>query len=84
MTAHLFVLAMISHPEAFRKAQEEVDRVCGASTMPTKEHIDMLPYMKAIMMEVSETLRLAAERTISQANRFFGGDRLLREVCLTW
>lgn len=53
MMAHFFVLTMMAHPEIFKKAQQEVDRICGTSASPSIEHIDKLPYLQAIMMEVS-------------------------------
>jgi hypothetical protein len=54
MNLHLFVLAMMAHPHVFKKAQQEVDEVCGSLASPTAEHINKLPYMQAIMMEVNE------------------------------
>ncbi|KIW66672.1 hypothetical protein PV04_05981 [Phialophora macrospora] len=52
MNLHLFVLAMISHPRVFKKAQQEVDEVCGTLTAPSAKHIDQMPYMHAIMTEI--------------------------------
>ncbi|KAK3337598.1 cytochrome P450 [Cercophora scortea] len=49
-----FLLAMIKYPEEFKKAQAEVDRVCGSSRSPTSDDIDRLPFIKACM---DETLR---------------------------
>ncbi len=48
-----FLLAMIKHPDEFKKAQMEVDQVCGSLRSPTSEDIDRLPFLKACMDEVS-------------------------------
>ncbi|KAL2129299.1 hypothetical protein VTI74DRAFT_7961 [Chaetomium olivicolor] len=45
---------LIKHPEAYKKAQEEVDRVLGKGPMKL-EHIKNLPYIAAILRE---TLRM--------------------------
>lgn len=47
-----FLLAMIKYPEEFRKAQNEVDSVCGPLRSPTSDDIDRLPFLKACMDEV--------------------------------
>ncbi|CAJ0550220.1 Ff.00g101500.m01.CDS01 [Fusarium sp. VM40] len=49
-----FLLAMIKYPQQFRKAQREVDQVCGLSRSPTADDINNLPFIKACM---DETLR---------------------------
>ncbi|KAF7532399.1 hypothetical protein G7054_g7988 [Neopestalotiopsis clavispora] len=49
-----FLLAMIKYPAEFKKAQMEVDQVCGSERSPTVEDIDRLPFLKACM---DETLR---------------------------
>ncbi|KAJ9636441.1 hypothetical protein H2204_005274 [Knufia peltigerae] len=53
-TLHSFVLAMIKHPEVLRRAQKELDKVCGPSKSPGSQDIRNLPYMQAVM---TETLR---------------------------
>ncbi|EXJ75912.1 uncharacterized protein A1O5_00420 [Cladophialophora psammophila CBS 110553] len=53
-TLHSFVLAMIKYPEVLRKAQKELDEVCGPSKSPGSQDIRNLPYMQAVM---TETLR---------------------------
>ncbi|KAI0901177.1 cytochrome P450 [Annulohypoxylon nitens] len=50
---------LLKHPEAYRKAQEEVDTVIGKGPI-TVEHMSKLPYINAIMRE---TLRLDAPIT---------------------
>ena len=49
-----FVLAMIHHPDAMRKAQAELDSVVGRERAPTFEDRDSLPYIRAV---IRETLR---------------------------
>ncbi|GAA6007591.1 cytochrome P450 [Rhodotorula paludigena] len=49
-----FVLAMVTHPDVQRKAQEELDRVVGPNRSPTWEDESSLPYCRAV---VQETLR---------------------------
>ncbi|KAL7629505.1 hypothetical protein AAE478_001026 [Parahypoxylon ruwenzoriense] len=48
-----FLMAMMLHPEWQRKAQEEIDRVCG-DRMPTTEDFADLPTVRACL---KETLR---------------------------
>ncbi|KAJ5984813.1 hypothetical protein N7522_012009, partial [Penicillium canescens] len=47
-----FLLAMVKYPKVFRKAQEEVDRVCGTKESPTFELLAHLPYVKHCVSEV--------------------------------
>ncbi|CAG8422833.1 unnamed protein product [Penicillium salamii] len=47
-----FLLAMVKYPKVFRKAQEEVDRVCGTTGSPTFEQLAQLPYIKHCVSEV--------------------------------
>ncbi|OAL19209.1 hypothetical protein AYO22_09970 [Fonsecaea multimorphosa] len=53
-TLHSFVLAMIKYPEVLRRAQKELDHVCGSSRSPSSKDIKNLPYLQAVM---TETLR---------------------------
>ncbi|KAF5020201.1 hypothetical protein F66182_7766 [Fusarium sp. NRRL 66182] len=46
-----FLLAMIKYPDEFKKAQKEVDEVCGSSRSPTAADINHLPFIKACMYE---------------------------------
>ncbi|KAI1135806.1 cytochrome P450 [Hypoxylon sp. FL0543] len=50
---------LLKHPEAYRKAQQEVDTVIGKGPI-TVEHMSKLPYITAVMRE---TLRLDAPIT---------------------
>lgn len=47
-----FLLAMIKYPKEFRKAQSEVDSVCGPLRSPTSDDLNFLPFIKACMDEV--------------------------------
>ncbi|BGO88536.1 hypothetical protein NBRC10512_003366 [Rhodotorula toruloides] len=47
-----FVLAMVTHPEAQRKAQQELDQVVGSSRSPTWDDEANLPYCRALLKEV--------------------------------
>ncbi|CAG7977580.1 unnamed protein product [Penicillium salamii] len=47
-----FLLAMVKYPKVFRKAQEEVDRVCGTKESPTFDQLARLPYLKHCVFEV--------------------------------
>lgn len=48
---HNFVLAMISNPEAQRRAQEEIDRVVESERLPEFGDKVNLPYVEAIFKE---------------------------------
>ena len=48
-----FFLLMSLHPEVQRKAQEEIDRVVGHDRLPNAQDRKDLPYVNAIMKEVS-------------------------------
>ncbi|KAI9689255.1 MAG: hypothetical protein M1820_010186 [Bogoriella megaspora] len=55
MTLNTFVMAMISYPNELRRAQDEVDRVCGSDTnmrLPCLADMDRLPYFCAMIKEV--------------------------------
>uniref|UniRef100_I1NLI3 Cytochrome P450 n=1 Tax=Oryza glaberrima TaxID=4538 RepID=I1NLI3_ORYGL len=46
---------LITHREAMRKAQDEIREVVGVTGRVTEDHMDRLPYLKAML---KETLRL--------------------------
>jgi cytochrome P450 len=46
-----FVLAMVLHPEVFKKAQAEMDAVVGADRLPTFEDRASLPYLECVVKE---------------------------------
>ncbi|EGO02937.1 hypothetical protein SERLA73DRAFT_70422 [Serpula lacrymans var. lacrymans S7.3] len=52
VTLHTFILAMAMHPDIYKKAQDEIDQVTGASRLPNIEDRPELPYLNCIMKEV--------------------------------
>jgi len=51
-TLATFLLAMILHPEAFAKAQAEIDRVVGFERLPDFQDRSSLPYVESVVKEV--------------------------------
>ncbi|TFK18867.1 cytochrome P450 [Coprinopsis marcescibilis] len=51
-TLDFFLLAMLIHPEAMRKAHEELDRVIGRDRLPEYDDRDSLPYVNALIKEI--------------------------------
>ena len=49
-----YMLGVLSNPEALRKAQKEVDGICGMDRSPTFDDLDQFPYLRACMNEVSD------------------------------
>ncbi|KAH8093154.1 cytochrome P450 [Cristinia sonorae] len=47
-----FILAMVRHPEVFRKAREEMDRVVGSDRLPDFDDRASLPYLNCVIKEV--------------------------------
>lgn len=47
-----FILAMLTHPDVQRKAQEEVDSVTGLDRLPEFSDQPYLPYLAAVIKEV--------------------------------
>ena len=45
-------LAMVLHPDAMRKAQQEIDAVVGKGRLPGFADRDSLPYTNALALEV--------------------------------
>lgn len=43
---------MLLHPEAMRRAQQEIDSVIGRSRMPTFDDEPSLPYVSALVKEL--------------------------------
>jgi len=48
----VFVLAMVLHPEVYKRAQEEIDRVVGSQRLPDFSDRDSLPYLDCVIKEV--------------------------------
>jgi hypothetical protein len=51
-TLGTFILAMLTNPEAQRKAQCEIDAVVGRDRLPQFEDMEALPYVSALLKEV--------------------------------
>ncbi|KAK6980734.1 cytochrome p450 [Favolaschia claudopus] len=47
-----FFLAMLSNPQAQRKAQSEIDALTGGKYLPTFQDQDSLPYVAAVVKEI--------------------------------
>ncbi|KIM36638.1 hypothetical protein M413DRAFT_20453 [Hebeloma cylindrosporum] len=47
-----FILAMVLHPEAQERAQDEIDSVVGRDRLPTFQDYEQLPYVRALVKEV--------------------------------
>ena len=43
---------MLLHPDIYRKAQEEMDRVVGNDRLPEFDDRPLLPYLDCILKEV--------------------------------
>ena len=47
-----FILAMVLHPNVYKKAQAEIDRVVGPERLPDFEDREQLPYLDCVLKEV--------------------------------
>jgi len=66
-----FMMALLAFPDVLKKAQEEVDRICGTSRLPTLDDRDQMPYLEACVNEVRKVIRrLYANLTTSQVLRW--------------
>ncbi|KAH6918171.1 O-methylsterigmatocystin oxidoreductase [Coprinopsis sp. MPI-PUGE-AT-0042] len=52
-SARALYLALAMHPEAQKRAQEELERVVGVCRLPKPSDISKLPYLNALVKEVS-------------------------------
>ena len=48
-----FVISLLQSPESQRKAQKEIDSVVGGDRFPVLADFERLPYIKALVREVS-------------------------------
>ena len=48
-----FFLAMVNNPDIQRKAQKELDEVVGVDRLPDFQDRESLPYVNAVVKEVS-------------------------------
>jgi cytochrome P450 len=49
-------MAMAKHPDVLKKCQHEVDGVCGLERSPGIQDAQNLPYLRAVMQEVSKLI----------------------------
>jgi len=54
-----FILAMTCHPDVQRKAHEELDRVVTPGQLPTFKDEASLPYISAIVKELTRCVILS-------------------------
>ncbi|KAJ7157103.1 cytochrome P450 [Mycena filopes] len=52
VTTQIIFLALIMHPEAQHKAQEELERVLGRCAAPKLHDRSRLPYLEAVLLEI--------------------------------
>ncbi|KAL4968454.1 cytochrome P450 [Aspergillus stella-maris] len=55
-----FLLAVLENPDALRKAQADVDRVCGVERSPNMRDLEGFPYIEACMHEILRWRPVAA------------------------
>ncbi len=55
-----FILMLVAHPDVQAKARAEIDSVVGLDRLPDIEDMDNLPYVSAVIKEVSSSLRLCS------------------------
>ena len=48
-----FVICLLQSPESQHKAQKEIDSVVGGDRLPVLADFERLPYIKALVREVS-------------------------------
>ena len=49
-------MTMALHPEVQRKAQDELDQIVGKGRLPDYTDLDSLPYIQALIKEVTRYL----------------------------
>ncbi|KIY69838.1 cytochrome P450 [Cylindrobasidium torrendii FP15055 ss-10] len=66
---HAFYLLMAIHPDVLKRAQAEVDEVCGHDRLPTYADREHLPYLQAVLKELARfhlSVPLAIPHTTTQ------------------
>lgn len=55
ITAYMqtFIFCLVHHPHVQRKAQQEIDELVGTERLPSLEDFERLPYVQAVVNEVS-------------------------------
>jgi cytochrome P450 len=64
-------LAMLHHPEVQKRAQMEVDKLCGRSRLPDFNDRPLMPYVEAVLLE---TMRWHAIVPLSLPHRAMHDD----------
>lgn len=82
-TLFSFILAMLKYPETLKKAQQEVDQVCGTLRSPTSEDMSDLPYIRACLEEVINYSRHTTAKLADSVSRLCGGVLLVPTESLT-
>ncbi|EYE92370.1 cytochrome P450 [Aspergillus ruber CBS 135680] len=75
MVMEIFVLASILHPDAVKKAHEELDSVIGSERLPTFEDMDHLPYINAFILELlrwKPISPIAVPHAVTQNDEYMG------------
>ncbi|KAJ7838208.1 cytochrome P450 [Mycena olivaceomarginata] len=62
------LLALVAHPQAQKKAHEEIDPIVGEHRMPTLEDLEQMPYFRAIISEVGTPIPSVAPLTLPHAS----------------
>ncbi|XP_033110727.1 cytochrome P450 2U1-like [Anneissia japonica] len=71
------LLYMTLYPDIQQKVQDELDKVVGAGSHPTKEHIQRLPYTEAVLLEIQRMgaiVPLGVPHAASLDTKFHGYD----------
>jgi cytochrome P450 len=58
---------MVNNPDAFKKAQEEIDRVIGDGRLIDYDDKDSLPYFAAVLREVLRWVRFRSSPSSREA-----------------
>ncbi|CCL98338.1 uncharacterized protein FIBRA_00332 [Fibroporia radiculosa] len=70
-----FILAMVLHPEVYKKAQAEVDRVIGQSRLPDFDDRPSMPYLDCVLKETYRwgcPLPLVVPHQVIQDDEYLG------------
>jgi cytochrome P450 len=70
-----FVMASVLHPNAVRRAQEEIDTVVGIGRLPVLDDMAHLPYVQAFINEVLRWRPMAPEgiaHQVTQEDQYLG------------
>lgn len=71
------VVAMIMHPDAQARAQNEIDTVVGTHRLPSMEDKGSLPYVEAF---IKETMRWSPALPLSKFHRIYDSSLVLTDA----